>query len=80
MNNLEIFYSDSKDQEPDTAFWSEEDNTPLGSGYYYWFCFPGCLPDSDPFGPFLTYLEAELDSIEIFELRENEVELEEEDI
>lgn len=21
-------------------------------GYYYHYCFPGCLPDSDPCGPF----------------------------
>lgn len=21
-------------------------------GFYYWFCFPGCMPDSDPTGPF----------------------------
>lgn len=21
-------------------------------GWYYWFCFPGCLPDSEPIGPF----------------------------
>ena len=23
-------------------------------GYWYWFCYPGCLPDSDPVGPFRT--------------------------
>lgn len=22
------------------------------TGWFYWFCFPGCLPDSEPFGPF----------------------------
>jgi hypothetical protein len=21
-------------------------------GWYYWWCLPGCLPDSDPNGPF----------------------------
>lgn len=21
-----------------------------GSGWYYWSCFPGCLPNTDPFG------------------------------
>jgi hypothetical protein len=21
-------------------------------GWYYWFCFPGCMPDSDAFGPY----------------------------
>ena len=26
-----------------------------GSEYWYWWsCFPGCLPDSDPVGPFDT--------------------------
>jgi hypothetical protein len=22
-------------------------------GWYFWFCIPGCLPDSDPYGPFV---------------------------
>lgn len=22
------------------------------AGYYYWLCFPNCLPDGDPVGPF----------------------------
>lgn len=33
-----------------------EDTAP---GWYYWFCFPGCMPDSDPFGPYETEQEAE---------------------
>lgn len=28
------------------------------AGWYYWFCFPGCLPDSQPTGPFKTEQEA----------------------
>ncbi len=28
------------------------------TGWFYQFCFPGCLPDSDPFGPFQTEQEA----------------------
>lgn len=27
-------------------------------GWYYWYCFPGCMPDSDPTGPFDTEEEA----------------------
>jgi len=23
-------------------------------GWYWWYCFPGCLPDGDPVGPFFT--------------------------
>jgi hypothetical protein len=22
------------------------------AGWYYWFCLPGCMPDSDAFGPY----------------------------
>lgn len=28
---------------------------PFAPGYYWWSCFPGWLPDSDPIGPFDTY-------------------------
>mgnify|MGYP003151144756 CR=1 FL=1 len=28
------------------------------SGFYYWYCLPGCLPDSSPIGPFETEAEA----------------------
>ena len=28
------------------------------SGWYWWACYPGCLPDGDPSGPFLTEQEA----------------------
>jgi len=27
-------------------------------GFYFWWCFPGCLPESSPFGPFETESEA----------------------
>jgi len=29
--------------------------------WWYWFCLPGCLPDSDPSGPFDSELEAQED-------------------
>ena len=29
-----------------------------GEGWFYWYCFPGCLPDSEPSGPFATEAEA----------------------
>ena len=31
-------------------------------GWYWRTCFPGCLPDSDPFGPFDTQEEALADA------------------
>ena len=27
-------------------------------GWYWWACFPGCMPDSDPIGPFDTMDDA----------------------
>jgi hypothetical protein len=33
-------------------------------GWFYWFCLPGCLPDSEPFGPFPTEDEALADAQE----------------
>ena len=28
------------------------------AGWYWWACFPGCLPDGDPSGPFATSRDA----------------------
>lgn len=45
----------------------DEDGRPFGSfevwhlptGWYWWSCFPGCMPDSEtPNGPFITEQEA----------------------
>lgn len=35
-----------------------EDGEPLPNGWYWWPCFPGCLPDGEPSGPFETKEEA----------------------
>jgi len=58
LPDVEVFYSHKRDQTPDTVFWNEDDKEPMGTGYYYWFCFPGCMPESSPFGPFKTEKEA----------------------
>ncbi len=45
FGSFEIYYNDD----------------PLGlgiDGWYWWTCFPGCLPDGDPVGPFKTEQEA----------------------
>ena len=34
-------------------------------GWFYWFCLPGCLPDSEPFGPFDSERDALDDAREI---------------
>ena len=34
----------------------------IKGGWYWWSCFPGCLPDGDPVGPFETAAEAKADA------------------
>lgn len=31
---------------------------PCAAGWYVWSCFPGCLPESDPDGPYKSAEEA----------------------
>jgi hypothetical protein len=33
-----------------------------GPGWYWWACFPGCMPDGEPSGPFATEAEAIADA------------------
>lgn len=52
-------------------------DVPLERGewaYWYWHCQPGCLPDSDPWGPFATEAEALADAREGYEPTEDEPE------
>ena len=35
------------------------------AGWYWWPCFPGCLPDGEPSGPFNTEAEALEDAQDI---------------
>ena len=42
-----------------------EEGETSGEGWYYWFCFPGCMPESEPFGPYATEAEALADAREI---------------
>jgi len=45
--SFEVFYYD--------AFTSKRKSD---AGFYWWPCFPGCLPDGDPIGPFQTEQDA----------------------
>jgi hypothetical protein len=44
--------------------WRDDHGAPMEAGWYWWACFPGCLPDSDPVGPFATEAEAIADAQE----------------
>lgn len=61
LPDVEVFYiSEAVDHDvvhPDSAF-IDDDGDYTGDGWYWWYCFPSCLPDSDPIGPFDTEEEA----------------------
>ena len=45
------------------TFYAEQPTHPVAeAGWYYWYCFPGCLPDSEPIGPFATEADALTDA------------------
>lgn len=52
---FEVFHHDGE-----TKDWIGVSSMP---GYYWWACMPGCMPDSDPNGPFPTAEGAYLDAI-----------------
>lgn len=59
MDNLQVFYVSEDDvRDAGEGDWRkaalEEADGEVGEviGWYYWWCFPGCLPDSDACGPY----------------------------
>ena len=36
----------------ESCWYNDDDKEWLESGWYYWHCLPGCLPDGEPIGPF----------------------------
>lgn len=52
QDSVEVFWHDQEDtEEGDCWTW---DGEPAPSGWYYWACQLGCIPDGDPIGPFQT--------------------------
>jgi hypothetical protein len=67
LPDVEVFYMSGKDMRgygKDSVWYLPEDKCYMKPGYYYWFCFPGCMPDSDPIGPFDGYESAMADAQE----------------
>ena len=63
LPDCEVFHLDDIDQPiAGNRVMIDVDGNPLPAGWYWWACFPGCLPDSDPFGPFETEAEALADA------------------
>ena len=63
LPDIEVFYMDrfeAADQSLINASYGDSDlpANPDQPGWYWQSCFPGCLPDGDPIGPFATEQEA----------------------
>ncbi len=56
LPDVEVFYMSAEDIRE--AGWEDGDGDPLGAGWYWWTCLPGCMPDGDPDGPYSTEEEA----------------------
>lgn len=56
LPDVEVFHCDSQEAKRVTG------SNRAGAGFYYWFCLPGCLPDSEPIGPFDSEAEALADA------------------
>ena len=57
LSDIEIFYMSKECM----ASLPEADRADWEIGWYWWYCQPGCLPDSEPFGPFDSREDAEKD-------------------
>lgn len=61
LPDVEIFHMSGinmRECGKESAWFDEGEEKFLKPGWYYWFCFPGCMPESDPIGPFTTYSKA----------------------
>ena len=57
LHDIEVFWADEGELEE----WGDNDE-PSPKGWYWWSCFPGCLPDGAPEGPFDSEEEALADA------------------
>jgi len=55
FGSFEVFYND---QSGEWYEFQDETGELLPVGWYWWACFPGCIPDGDFSGPFETEEEA----------------------
>ena len=57
--SFEVFWDDD-----DTPKWGGDprnydgNGEPVKPGWYWWACYPGCLPEGEPSGPFATSSQA----------------------
>jgi hypothetical protein len=50
-DSVEVFFFDGVRYSDDDC-WANEEGETLPEGWYFWSCFPGCMPEGDPNGPY----------------------------
>jgi hypothetical protein len=64
LPDVEVFYAEAgewtldENGECDDLDEDDEGVQENEAGWYYWYCFPGCLPEGDAQGPYATEEEA----------------------
>jgi hypothetical protein len=72
LPDIEVFYhAQGNVIEPEEHTDDDGGESALPSGWYWWLCFPGCLPDGEPMGPFETEAEALADARDGIESEED---------
>ena len=63
LPDVEVFHVPT-DYEPEGEGFdmTTGEGEPMTTGYYWWPCFPECLPDGEPTGPFETAAAALADA------------------
>lgn len=56
LPDCEVFWHDGSDD------MLNDDGEPMPAGFYWQACFPGCMPDGEPNGPFETEADALADA------------------
>lgn len=59
----EVFYAEEGDWQVDAG---DGDSVNNDAGWYWWCCLPGCMPDSEPTGPYDTEEEAIAEAREMY--------------
>lgn len=59
-HRLEVFHV----SRAEAARNAERGDDPAAAGWHWWSCSPGCLPDSDAFGPFDSERAALMDALD----------------
>jgi hypothetical protein len=65
LPDVEVFEITGNIAETRDGEFVDHDGLPYPPGWYWWTCLPGCLPDSDPVGPFETEEDALADAQDI---------------